>query len=122
GLPTRATEIAMRPTPVITKAYAPSLAPPATSALVTVTVPPTASLWFEGMLITSPGVVRRFASPELDPLRAYAYDVRAMWYENGKVITENQRLVVRAGDRANVTFPASPSPTAAQPTLLETTR
>lgn len=111
GPPTRATEIAMRPTPVITKAYAPSLAPPATSALVTVRLPATAALWFEGMQMPVPGSVRQFSSPQLDPLLAYSYDVRASWYENGKLVTENQRLIVRAGDRANITFPSSAPPT-----------
>src|SRR5262245_20079481 len=39
GLPARLNDISMRPTPVVTKAYAPGLAPPATSALIDVKLP-----------------------------------------------------------------------------------
>lgn len=111
GLPSRINDISMRPTPVITRAYAPSMPPAATSATVTVNLPATASLWFEGMRVPNLGSVRRFASPDLNPLLAYTYDIKATWMENGKVMTQSQRLIVRSGDRTTVTFPTT------QPTL-----
>lgn len=109
GLPARLNDISMRPTPVVTKAYAPSLAPPATAALVNVSLPAGAELWFEGMQVPGGGTIRKFTSPELDPLKAYTYDVRASWYENGKIVTQSQRLLVRAGDRLTVNFPNAPA-------------
>jgi len=107
GLSARLNDLSMRPIPVVTKAYAPSLAPPATAALVNVVLPASADLWFEGMQIPGGGSLRQFTSPELNPLNAYTYDVRASWLDNGKVVTQSQRLLVRAGDRLTVTFPAS---------------
>jgi uncharacterized protein (TIGR03000 family) len=108
GLPSRITALSMRPTPVITRAYEPGLAPPASAAVISAVVPASAELWFEGMHIPGSGNLRKFTSPELDPLKSYAYDVRATWYENSKVVTQTQRLLVRSGDRLTLTFPATP--------------
>lgn len=116
GLPARINDVSMRPTPVIARAYAPSYTPAATSALVTVNIPASAELWFEGMRVPNLGSVRRFASPDLNPLMAYAYDIKATWFENGKLVTQSQRLIVRSGDRATVTFPTLPT-TGPTPTL-----
>jgi uncharacterized protein (TIGR03000 family) len=116
GLPSRIHDVSMRPTPVVTRAYAPSLMPAATSALITVTLPATAELWFEGMRVPNTGAVRRFASPDLNPLKAYTYDVRATWFESGRIVSQGQRLVVRSGDRLNITFPAT-TPVAQAPSL-----
>lgn len=110
GLPSRLNDMSMRPTPVVTRAYGPSLAAPATSAMVNVVLPGNAELWFEGMQVPGNGYLRRFFSPELDPMMAYAYDVRASWYENGRVVSQGQRVLVRAGDRLTVRFPASRDP------------
>jgi uncharacterized protein (TIGR03000 family) len=107
GLAARFNDTSMRPIPVVTKAYAPSLSPPATAALINVVLPASADLWFEGMQIPGGGNVRKFASPELDPRNAYTYDVRASWYENGRMVTQAQRVLVRAGDKLTLTFPTS---------------
>ena len=40
---------------------------------------------------------------------AYAYDIKATWLENGKLVSQSQRLIVRAGDRTTVTFPTIPT-------------
>jgi uncharacterized protein (TIGR03000 family) len=117
GLPSRMTDLSMRPTPVITRAYRPGLAPPATSAYISAVVPANAELWFEGMQVPGSGNLRKFTSPELDPLKSYTYDVRASWYENGRVITQAQRLLVRSGDRLTVTFPATRPPIESGPAL-----
>jgi uncharacterized protein (TIGR03000 family) len=107
GLSARVNDFSMRPTPVVTRAYAPSLAPPATAALINVVLPASADLWFEGMQIPGSGNLRKFTSPQLNPLNAYTYDVRASWYDNGKMVTQSQRLLVRSGDRLTLTFPSS---------------
>jgi uncharacterized protein (TIGR03000 family) len=107
GLPSRLNDISMRPTPVITRAYRPSVLPTATSALISVELPASAELWFEGMRVPNSGALRRFASPDLNPLKAYTYDVRATWTEGNQVVTQGQRVVVRSGDRLTITFPLS---------------
>lgn len=109
SLPSSLPDIAMRPTPVVTKAYAPALAPPATSAMINVVVPNSADLFFQGMKVPMSGTLRRFSSPELNPLLAYTYDVRAIWRENGEWVSQSQRLLVRSGDNLTITFPKTPS-------------
>jgi uncharacterized protein (TIGR03000 family) len=110
SLPSSLPAISMRPTPVVTKAYAPGLAPPATSAIITVVAPNSADVFFQGMKVPMQGTLRRFASPELNPLLSYTYDVRAVWRQGGQWITQGQRLLVRAGDKLTVTFPKTPAP------------
>jgi uncharacterized protein (TIGR03000 family) len=109
SMPSSLGDISMRPTPVVTKAYQPALAPPAVSALINVACPSNADLYFQGMRIGEPGTLRRFTTPELNPLMAYTYDVRAVWMQGGRAVSESQRILVRAGDRLTLTFPGTPA-------------
>lgn len=121
SLPSSLPDTSMKPTPVITKAYASELAAPATSATVNVLVPSDADLWFEGMLIPEAGRVRRFTTPALDPLQSYSYTVKANWVENGQQITQTQRILVKAGDDLRVRFPSPTGTTAtSEPTAANT--
>ena len=112
SLPSSLPDISMRPTPVITKAYAAELAAPATSAQVSVLLPADADLWFEGMLVPDKGRVRRFTTPALSPLESYSYTVHANWTENGQMITQTQRVLVKAGDDLRIRFPSPTGTTA----------
>jgi uncharacterized protein (TIGR03000 family) len=105
----------MRPTPVVTKAYAPQLAPPATSATVSVLLPADADLWFQGMKIPQAGTLRRFNTPELNPLLSYSYDVQATWLAEGRWVSQSQRMLVRAGDHLTLSFPNTQTTPAAPP-------
>jgi uncharacterized protein (TIGR03000 family) len=89
-----------------------SFYPPATAttesdngAHVTVTVPAGAQLWFDGTPTTSTGSVREFNSPPLTPGHRYSYEVQARWNENGKEVTQTQKVQVGAGTHAQVDFP-----------------
>jgi uncharacterized protein (TIGR03000 family) len=78
-------------------------------AVIRVRVPdPDASLWFEGVQTTQRGTDRTFESPPLAPDRAYSYDIRARWNDNGRPVEETRHVRVHAGDRVTVDFSAAP--------------
>ena len=92
--------------------------PPATNATspnlpaeLNVAVPANAEVWFEGEPTTSTGLRRQFESPPLTPGTEYTYDVRARWKENGRDVTQTQKVKVTAGAHVNVNFPVSPKAT-----------
>ncbi len=64
-----------------------------------------ARLWVEGVELREKGTVRRFVSPRLQPNAKYGYTIKAEWKANGKVRTQAQDVVVRAGERLRVNFP-----------------
>jgi uncharacterized protein (TIGR03000 family) len=84
-----------------------------TAAHVTVDVPPGARLWFEDQPTTTTGSIRQFMSPPLTPGTKYTYDIKASWNENGREVTQTQKVAVTAGARVQVDFPA-PTRTAGQ--------
>jgi uncharacterized protein (TIGR03000 family) len=75
-----------------------------TSAHVTVTVPEGAEIWFDGTATTSTGTVRQFNSPALTSGN-FSYEIRARWSENGREVTQTQRVEVTPGAHVNVGFP-----------------
>ena len=90
-----------------------SAAPPAstaagtssTDALVRVRVSdPNAEIWVEGAATRRRGTVREFESPPLEPDRAYHYDIRARWTENGQTFDQTKTVTIHAGDRVTVDF------------------
>jgi len=79
------------------------------TALVTVTVPADAKVWFDSSTATSAtGRVRQFVTPPLAPGRQYTYWVRARWNDNGQEVNQLQPVEVTPGARINVRFPAPP--------------
>ncbi len=77
---------------------------------------PQASIWVEGQSIASSGEVRQFNSPQLDPSRQFSYDVKAAWIENGKLMTDERRVKVRANAQSVIDFtkPGQTAPDAGQ--------
>jgi uncharacterized protein (TIGR03000 family) len=75
-------------------------------AYVTLTVPASAKVWFEGTLLTSTGPVRQVATPPLAPGRTVTYWARARWTENGQESNQVQPVEVTAGGQYHVRFPA----------------
>jgi len=73
-------------------------------------VPADATVWLEGQRTTQKGTERQFVSPPLAPDKAYGYQLRVVWRENGREIQETRRLLVRAGDRQKIMFLAGPNP------------
>jgi uncharacterized protein (TIGR03000 family) len=85
---------------------APPQAPLDPTAHIKVTVPANAEVWFEGYKTASKGATREFQSPDLTPGKQYAYKVRARWKEDGRQVTQTQKVDVSAGARAQVIFPS----------------
>ncbi len=79
-----------------------------TSAHLTVNVPADARVWFDDTPTTSTGSVRQFDSPPLTPGSRYSYEVRASWHENGREVTQTQKVAVTAGAHVRVDFPVPP--------------
>jgi uncharacterized protein (TIGR03000 family) len=75
-----------------------------TTATVKVLVPADAQVWFDGNPTSQTGEVRTYGTPPLDPNKAFHYDVRARWSENGRVVDQTRRVEVRAGQRQDVDF------------------
>jgi len=71
---------------------------------VRIDVPADAKLYVDDMLVKSGAGVRVFQTPELDPTRTYFYDVRVELTRNGQTLSETQRLIIRPGQDAAVSF------------------
>ena len=91
---------------------APAATPADTTAYLNIRVPADAQIWVEGNKTTSTGTVRAFQSPPLTPGSSYTYDIRATWNENGREVTQTQKVNVTAGGDSNVVFPTVAQPTA----------
>jgi uncharacterized protein (TIGR03000 family) len=81
---------------------------------ITVNVPANAEVWFNQSKTTSTGPVREYRTPPLVPKSRYRYEVRARWQENGRAITQTQKVEISAGTHIVVNFP-TPSGTQAGP-------
>lgn len=79
------------------------------TAYIAMRVPANAEVWFDGAKTTSTGEYRLFRSLPLTPGRRYTYEVRARWYENGREVTQTQKVPVRAGGDVTIDFPAPDS-------------
>jgi uncharacterized protein (TIGR03000 family) len=70
----------------------------ANQALLMAHVPADATLWFDGQPTTQTGVLRWFDTAPLEPGYGYYYTVRAVWFEDGKWVSDTEKVVMRAGD------------------------
>jgi uncharacterized protein (TIGR03000 family) len=86
--------------------------------------PPHAQISIQGAKTAQIGSSRLFVSPPLNQGENYQYDIRATWTENGKQITQDRTIPVRAGDRMSIVFrePASGSGTTTLRTTPASTR
>lgn len=87
-----------------TAAPAAEMAASAASALLTVHLPATATLYVDGSAVTGDGAVRRFHTPELAPAKTYYYELRAELTVNGKAQSEEMKVLVRSGETREVRF------------------
>lgn len=71
---------------------------------LTVELPATATLFVDGGLIKGEGALRTFNTPELVKGQSFYYELKAEVVVNGKTETEEQRVIVRAGEPATATF------------------
>jgi len=84
---------------------APEVLPPATRngvAQIEVSLPADADLFFQGVKMKKTGARRSFVTPPLEAGESYTYQVRAVWKENGREVTQSRGLSVHAGDRQSI--------------------
>jgi uncharacterized protein (TIGR03000 family) len=74
------------------------------TVLITLRVPGSAEVWFDGSKTSQTGRLRSFVSPPLQPGRNYSYEIRARWMEAGRPVEETRKINVRAGDRDTLNF------------------
>lgn len=82
-------------------------------------VPADAELWLEGNPTQQTGTFRRFVTPLLEPGERYEYELRARWQQEGKEMEQVKKVVIRAGERISVSFPAADSDVLPAPRRLE---
>jgi uncharacterized protein (TIGR03000 family) len=63
-----------------------------------------ARVWFENDATKQQGTDRLYTSPPLERGRPYHYTIKASWLENGREITREQTVPVRAGQEVVANF------------------
>lgn len=81
-----------------------SIAAPKASASLTIELPAAATLFVDGVATTTTGAARQFHTPDLEPGQAFFYDFKAQVVVDGKVETEEKRVVVRSGTTTTESF------------------
>jgi uncharacterized protein (TIGR03000 family) len=74
-------------------------------AEVTMILPADATLWAMGKKMHGTSPRREFTTPTLKAGHRYAYDFRARWKENGRTVTQTQKVTVTPGAHVEVHFP-----------------
>lgn len=79
--------------------------PPSTPAQIRVEIPDTIGLlYLDGAIIRTFGKVRQLESPPLAPGQVYPVTLRAAFAVGDKLLIEDRRLLLRAGESIAVTF------------------
>jgi uncharacterized protein (TIGR03000 family) len=85
--------------------YAPGEASPVNAtALINVTVPADAKIWFDGSPTVQTGEHRQFVSPPLHHGSTYVYRVQVRWMEAGRPIEETRQVSVAPGGQIELNF------------------
>jgi uncharacterized protein (TIGR03000 family) len=71
---------------------------------VRIDVPEDAKLYVDGQLMRSTSARRVFQTPTLQVGRVYFYDVRVEIERNGQTMSDAQRLIIRPGQEASLSF------------------
>lgn len=78
--------------------------PAAAPARLTVELPTAAKLYVDGTLVKGDSANRNFHTPDLPAGKTFFYDLKAEVEVNGKMVTEEKRVLVKAGDAATESF------------------
>jgi uncharacterized protein (TIGR03000 family) len=88
---------------VIQQAAAPQAATPtANQATVTIQVAEGSKLTIDGKAIAMTSATQTFVTPQLDPSRVYFYEMKASAKKDGKELSANKKVAVRAGEKVTV--------------------
>ncbi len=79
--------------------------PSTNAAKLTIELPANAKLFVDGKPISGEGATRQFHTPELVAGKKFFYDFRAEIQIEGRVEIEEKRVIVKAGDVLNESFP-----------------
>lgn len=79
--------------------------PAAAPARLTVELPAAAKLYVDGALVGGESATRNFHTPDLTPGKTFYYDLKAEVTVGGKTVTEEKRVLVKAGDVLSEAFP-----------------
>ena len=74
------------------------------AALVVVNLPADARLFVDGEATTSKSETRVFITPELQPGKGFSYTMTAEVMRNGKPVSVEEKVSVRAGETTQVSF------------------
>lgn len=72
------------------------------SVAITAHIPENATIWFDDVKASGTGTLRKFRSPPLDPTGTYVYSIRIAWVENGKLVSQTQKLNVTPGGKYSI--------------------
>jgi uncharacterized protein (TIGR03000 family) len=73
-------------------------------ARVAIDVPADAKLYIDGQLMKTGSTRRVFQTPDLDAGKLYFYDLRVEVVRDGRVVSEEQRIILRPGQVASASF------------------
>jgi uncharacterized protein (TIGR03000 family) len=90
----------------------------AATARITIRVAPGAQIWFDDTATRQTGALREFESPLLTPGKSYTYDIRALWREGGREVTQSRQINVHAGARVTVDFTSPSAQDKAAPAIV----
>lgn len=76
-------------------------------ATIEVRAPADAVLRFDGHRTSQTGTQRTFTTPPLPAGQGYSYEVEATFAQNGKTVTQRQRVQVQPGGRSVLIFPVA---------------
>jgi uncharacterized protein (TIGR03000 family) len=85
-----------------------TVAAPANTATINVTVPENAEVWVDGLRTTQTGSNRVFQTPPLTPGVQYSYELRATWMANGSPVTQTRNVSVQANQSTAVNMMTEP--------------
>jgi uncharacterized protein (TIGR03000 family) len=78
--------------------------PAAAPARLTVELPAAAKLFVDGTAVKGDSASRNFHTPDLPAGKTFYYDLKAEVEVNGKTVTQEKRVIVKAGDAVSESF------------------
>lgn len=78
-------------------------------AYLEIQVPAEAEVWIDDTKTQQAGQARTFVTPPLASDKVFTYEIKAKWNEDGKAVEQSQIVMVQAGKRVQVSFPATPA-------------